>query len=213
MINSDNVFNYALWLVLCYEGGYVNNKNDRGGATSRGITQATYDKYRRKKGLKRNPVRNIDDSFTSEIYRNRFLSLELINKFFEENEERTDEVKEIYLNEYWLAGRLQTLPILTALWVMDFNVMTGDDGTRIMQSIIGTKPDGVIGKKTLTKLAEYLSENEEWTLINRMSEERVNFHRRIVDRNPTQSEFIKGWLNRLRRLRGLLSEIRTEIRN
>ncbi len=64
----------ALNFVFSLEGGYSNHKADRGGATNYGITQGTYNAYRRSVNKNMQPV-------------------ELITK-----EEATD----IYYKEYWL---------------------------------------------------------------------------------------------------------------
>lgn len=61
--------------TLVFEGGYANNPRDPGGATMRGITQATYDAYRRKKGLALKPVRGIAEEELQDIYRNNFWNL------------------------------------------------------------------------------------------------------------------------------------------
>ena len=52
-------FERALEFVFPSEGGYVNNKYDRGGATNMGITQNTYDAYRQRQGLQSEDVRYI----------------------------------------------------------------------------------------------------------------------------------------------------------
>ena len=41
----ENLFETALLFVLKWEGGYVNNKYDKGGATNYGITQNTYNNW------------------------------------------------------------------------------------------------------------------------------------------------------------------------
>lgn len=67
------LFKKALSFVLKWEGGYVNNPNDKGGATNKGITQYTYNNWLKNKKL---PIKNI-----KEITQN--------------------EVEEIYYNNYW----------------------------------------------------------------------------------------------------------------
>lgn len=56
-MTNDN-FEKMLKFVLEKEGGYVNDPNDLGGETNKGITTATYNAYRTRKGLK-NKVLNI----------------------------------------------------------------------------------------------------------------------------------------------------------
>lgn len=62
------LFQLALQFVLKWEGGYVNNPNDLGGATNKGITQKTYNSWRKTKGLSNIDIRNITDKEVQEIY-------------------------------------------------------------------------------------------------------------------------------------------------
>lgn len=66
------VFRKALKFVLKWEGGYVNNPNDKGGATNKGITQNTYNAWLRSKGQNLKDVRNITDSEVEQIYYNNY---------------------------------------------------------------------------------------------------------------------------------------------
>lgn len=63
-----DLFNKALQFVLDQEGGFVDDPDDKGGATNKGITQSTYDSYRKanKKGLQ--CVKNITVQEISDIY-------------------------------------------------------------------------------------------------------------------------------------------------
>lgn len=65
-------FDKALKFILKWEGGYVNNPNDKGGATNKGITQNTYNNWLRSKGQNLKDVRNITDSEVKEIYYNNY---------------------------------------------------------------------------------------------------------------------------------------------
>jgi lysozyme family protein len=66
------IFEKALKFVLKWEGGYVNNPNDKGGATNKGITQSTYNSWLRSKGQNLKDIRNITDSEVKEIYYNNY---------------------------------------------------------------------------------------------------------------------------------------------
>jgi lysozyme family protein len=44
-------FERALQRVLAHEGGFSNHPKDPGGATMKGVTQATYDAWRKSEGL------------------------------------------------------------------------------------------------------------------------------------------------------------------
>ncbi len=72
MENADLEYPNMLKFVLAREGGYVNNKNDLGGPTNKGITQTTYNSYRRSKGLSTVDVKNITQQEVEDIYYNNY---------------------------------------------------------------------------------------------------------------------------------------------
>ena len=65
---SNEIFNQALHFVLNQEGGFVNDPDDKGGATNKGITQKTYDSYRKARKQALQTVKNITDAEVSDIY-------------------------------------------------------------------------------------------------------------------------------------------------
>ncbi len=69
---TDSNFQVALEHTLRFEGGFSNHPNDAGGATMQGITQATYDSYRGRRGLTSKYVRNISEKEIRDIYYNDY---------------------------------------------------------------------------------------------------------------------------------------------
>lgn len=61
-------FEKAFKFVQRWEGGYVNRKEDYGGPTNRGVTQRTYDAYRKRKGLRTRTVKDITEHEVRSIY-------------------------------------------------------------------------------------------------------------------------------------------------
>lgn len=90
-------FQAALAFTLTWEGGYVNHPADPGGATNYGITQRTYDNYRRRLGLDERPVKQID----------------------------AEEVSAIYHRDYWLAAGCDQHPPAFAAALFDATVHSG----------------------------------------------------------------------------------------
>ena len=64
----DELFKRALKFVLKWEGGYVNNPYDKGGATNKGITQTTYNSWLSSLGLQPRNVKNITQYEVEQIY-------------------------------------------------------------------------------------------------------------------------------------------------
>ena len=112
--------------ILAYEGGFVNHPKDPGGATNQGITQRTYDAYRRRIGHATQSVRMIDNVERDTIYR----------------------------VQYWDAIRGDDLPGGVDAAVYDFAVNSGPSlAAKYLQRIAGVKQDGVIGLQTLDAVA------------------------------------------------------------
>lgn len=124
--------NYALSLklVLVHEGGFVNDPQDPGGATNKGITQKTYDAWRLGEGLPKRSVVNLNFWETTEIYR----------------------------NGYWNKIEGDELPKGVDYCVFDFCVNSGiDRASKYLQRVVGVADDGRIGPQTLSALGMYSS--------------------------------------------------------
>jgi hypothetical protein len=66
--SNFDVLSVALKFTLLWEGGFVNNPLDPGGATNRGITQFTYNTYRINKHLPTHDVADIAEEEVQDIY-------------------------------------------------------------------------------------------------------------------------------------------------
>lgn len=120
-------FSLALTEVLKHEGGYVNHPRDPGGATNKGVTQATYDGYRKTRGLAPRSVKLIT----------------------------WDELKDIYTNLYWNKVKGDQLPVGVDLAVFDFAVNSGPArAAKFIQSLTGVAADGIIGPATIAAVNE-----------------------------------------------------------
>lgn len=93
----NELFEKCLKQVLKWEGGYVDDTDDKGGATNKGITQFTYNRYLKNKGQQPKPVKNISDA----------------------------EVKEIYYKYYWLASGCEKMTPKFAALCFDTAVNMG----------------------------------------------------------------------------------------
>ena len=70
MLNSQFVM--CLEVLKDYEGGWVDDAADRGGATKCGITQRVYDAFRRRSQVPVQTVRNATDDEIASIYRSQY---------------------------------------------------------------------------------------------------------------------------------------------
>lgn len=93
----ENLFKIGLKFVLKWEGGYVNNPNDKGGATNKGITQYTYNAWLKSLGLASRDVKHITD----------------------------EEAEQIYYRNYWLKAGCQNMSAKFAILAFDTAVNMG----------------------------------------------------------------------------------------
>ena len=109
---NDEIFEKALAFVLKWEGGYVNDPADKGGATNKGITQNTYNSWLTKQKKPINNVKNI----------------------------KSDEVKAIYYQNYWRASGCNLIQN-NKLAVAMFNTAVNRGVTKAQQYRNETKGD------------------------------------------------------------------------
>jgi lysozyme family protein len=162
-MNQNRRFSECVAIVLRHEGGFVNHPRDPGGATNMGITLHTLREWRG------------DDSLTAENVR----------KLTEA------EAREIYLARYWNPIRADDLPPGIDLAVFDWAVLGGvPRAARDLQTVLGVKVDGAIGRQTIAAAREADAESVIRAICQRrLAYLRTRFH---------WSTFGVGWTNRAR---------------
>lgn len=159
-------------IVSKWEGGYVNDPVDKGGATNMGVTLATWNLV----GYDKNNDGKID---STDI---RLLKKEDFN---------------LVLKKYWEKWRADEITNQSiANLLVDWYWCSGKWGIAIPQRIIGVSDDGVVGTKTLSKLNELIGLDAN-ALFDKIHSARAKFLDDIVKNNPSQKRFLKGWKNRL----------------
>ena len=156
--------------VIRREGGYVDEDADRGGPTNYGITQATLGSWRGN-AVTAGDVRQLAE----------------------------DEAREIYERRYVVDPGFDTLPDPLRGQVVDDGVLSGPrTAVRGLQRALrhlGAEVaiDGHLGPRTRALLRRYESRAVHARLIQ-VRAERIG---RIVQRDPTQARFLRGWLRRV----------------
>lgn len=173
-----DIFETALKFVLRWEGGYVNHPHDTGGATNQGVTQQTYDAYRRDMKHPLQPVKQITK----------------------------DEVRDIYHRRYWLASKADRMCKPLAIAHFDTAVNFGIRGAVMFLQealgFVGREVDGLWGTKTEAKFQRGNNIDTALELVER----RIDYRILRVKTQPSQLAFLRGWLNRDYDLKCLLSE-------
>lgn len=181
-LGAVGAFAKGLEIVLKNEGGFVDHPSDPGGATNMGVTQATYDDYRRHVGQPARPVKQIEGR----------------------------EINEIYLNGYWMPAACGEMPNeALALVTFDAAVNLGPRiAIKLLQQAAGVPEasvDGSFGAGTRARILQAAANTP--ALIEACLAGRERYYRRLVQSNPRLSAFIKGWMNRLVALRASVTPL------
>ena len=161
--------------ILKWEGGFVDHKADKGGATNMGVTIGTW----RQNGYDKDGDGDIDVA-----------DLKLLTK--------QDVINRILKPHYWdrwKADQIVSQPIANIL--VDWVWGSGKWGIIIPQRLLGVEADGVVGQQTITAI----NKQSPADLFARIKTARITFLNDIVKNNPSQRVFLKGWINRLNDLK------------
>lgn len=105
-----------------WEGGFSNNPKDKGGATNKGVTLATYRMvYGKNKTV--DDLKNMSDKEWEHIFK-------------------------IYYWDKWKGDDIKNQSIANIL--VDWYWMSGNIGVKKVQELFGLKVDGIVGSKTIS---------------------------------------------------------------
>lgn len=188
--------NILLPFILRWEGGFVNDPTDRGGATNKGVTITTW----RQVGYDKDGDGDIDVD-----------DLKLLT-----NEDVRDRVLVPHYWNRWKADTINDQKIANIL--VDWVWASGSHGIKIPQRLLGVNVDGIVGPKTIEavnfadpKSLFWAIYDERVKFINNIVERSVSEYEKKIGRKATETEllkytqkrFRKGWLNRLSELKNL----------
>jgi lysozyme family protein len=101
-------------------------------------------------------------------------------------------VRAFYKPNYWDSVNGDELPQIVAESIFDFGVNAGTSvAKKLAQIVVNQTPDGVFGPKTMTALQ---SAGDEFAPMYALA--KIKRYLEICNRNPEQSKFLRGWLNR-----------------
>jgi lysozyme family protein len=170
-------FEQCFPIVLASEGGYVNHKSDRGGATNFGVTQRTFTSHLKGRGRTDRDVSTIKQNEVSEIY-----------------------------HEYWKSAKCDLLPEPLDLLVFDCAINSGASmAIKLLQQVLGVDNDGQYGRITSDALREEIRVSGIAEVCASYLDERELFFSKIVERDPPQIAFFDGWINRLDKLKRVIA--------
>ena len=169
-------FEKAFELVLKNEGGYVNDPDDAGGETYKGVARnrnanwagwINVDLLKQRGGFPQNLEQDID--------------LQIL-------------IKDLYAVKYWHTVRgdqIENQDIATSIF--DFGVNAGPaTSSRMAQLSCGATVDGVIGDKTLEKLNQIEPE----LFLAQFKLAKIARYIHICKKNHKYKKFLLGWTTR-----------------
>ena len=159
--------------ILKFEGGFVNDPDDLGGATNKGVCYRTYKLYCSRKKCS---VPTIED-------------LKAITD---------EEFADILKSMYWDACRadyIESQSIANAIvdWAWHSGTVTA---SKEVQKVLGVSADGVIGNITLAAI----NSRSPLPLFGAIQQARKAYIERICLARPINMKYHKGWMNRINSL-------------
>ena len=156
--------------ILAFEGGFVNDPTDRGGATNMGVTLSAWKKV----GYDKDGDGDIDADDVLQLSK----------------QDAIDVLKRNYWNR-WKADQIQNQSIAEIL--VDWIWGSGKWGIIIPQRMLKVPEDGIVGPGTLYAVN---SANQRG-LHEAIFRARETFILDLVKNHPKQKKFLNGWMNRL----------------
>lgn len=186
------MYDIAFEKLIKHEGGYVNHKNDRGGETYMGI------------------ARKFHPDWLGWIRVDTYKEAPGFPKSLKSDELLTSLVKDFYKKHYWDALKLDDFPIGFAdlqFEVFDTAVNMGKSmaGKLLQRSlnilnrnekiVHDIAVDGKVGNQTLFVIDKY--KHEAYYLFKLFVLMKAKIYIDILENNPTQEAFARGWINRI----------------
>jgi lysozyme family protein len=169
-------FNTFLPTLLKFEGGFVNDPADPGGATNKGITLKTFKAFAK-------PLLGVEPTLAN--------LKKLTNQ----------QAGVIYKAEYWdkVQGDAITLQELANI-LCDFYVNAGVNATKLLQRVLNEMGadlpiTGKIGPQTMNFMQGQAQNQAE--VYRKYRQGRIDYYQNLVKKNPKLKKFLKGWMNRV----------------
>ncbi len=160
--------------VFDHEGGFVNDPDDPGGATNKGITLSTFKAFA-KKDLGIEPTLDNLKKLTNE------------------------QASVIYKNNYWNKVKgddINNGSIAYAIY--DFNVNAGNNAITVLQKTLNElganlTVDGKIGSMTI----QTINSTGSFSLFHTYQANRKKYYEKIIKKNSKLKKYKKGWFKRV----------------
>ena len=157
--------------ILKWEGGFVNDPADLGGATNMGVTIGAWKSC----GYDKDGDGDIDVD-----------DLRLLT--------REDVVKRVLKPHYWDRWKADLITSQSVANILvDWVWASGAHGIKIPQRLLGVSVDGIVGPKTLAAV----NARNPRELFDMIKIARFDFIEDICRKRPANNKFKRGWMNRI----------------
>ena len=157
--------------ILKWEGGFVNDPADLGGATNMGVTIGAWKSC----GYDKDGDGDIDVD-----------DLRLLTR-----EDVVNRVLKPHYWDRWKADDIKSQSVANIL--VDWVWASGAHGIKIPQRLLGVSVDGIVGPKTLAAV----NARNPRELFDMIKIARFDFIEDICKKRPANNKFKRGWMNRI----------------
>ena len=157
--------------ILKWEGGFVNDPADLGGATNMGVTIGAWKSC----GYDKDGDGDIDVD-----------DLRLLTR-----EDVVNRVLKPHYWDRWKADDIKSQSVVNIL--VDWVWASGAHGIKIPQRLLGVSVDGIVGPKTLAAV----NARNPRELFDMIKIARFDFIEDICRKRPANNKFKRGWMNRI----------------
>ena len=176
-MNYPETFLKCLVVILKHEGGYVNDTDDLGGETYRGV------------------ARKLHPTWLGWKVIDRVKHFRVLKRGSYINDTALDEqITAFYYQHFYTPMKLEHLDCDEAiLELFDFGVNAGPQRAIIKaQGILHVVDDGIMGPITIAAINNYPGD-----FVKDYKHVRRLYYENIAHRRPQNKKFLKGWLNRV----------------
>ncbi len=168
--DPEQKFNQAADFTFGQEGGAM---IDKGRPTNYGIRQDILDHFNQQNNL---PLKSVNDL-------------------------TPDEARFIAKKAYFDTPGFDKLPADTASVLFDYGFNSGPKtAVKALQSTVGTTPDGIMGPKTLKATDDFIRQNGEKALLQKIIYQRQKNYERLL-KDPSNKQWRNGWMNRIKNIK------------
>ncbi|OFX57451.1 MAG: N-acetylmuramidase [Bacteroidetes bacterium GWB2_41_8] len=169
-------FTNAFQLMIAHEGGYVNDPDDPGGETYKGVARKIHSKW------------------------NGWTTVDMLKRQsgFPANLDKDAELQEVIADFYRVTfwDKMKGDEIIdqsVANSIFDFGVNAGmGTSASLAQMVIGAQTDGVIGPKSIAELNAFNAEH----FLAAFTVAKIARYVSIVKKRPTSRKYFYGWVLR-----------------